>query len=54
MPYQISFQNNYANLFLADNSQHNLIVTVFAMTDVWIEAIFSMINAIDDPFYKFV
>ena len=38
---------------LKDNTQHNLIVTIFAMTDVWINSIFSLINLIDDPFYKF-
>lgn len=54
MPYEISFEKNYTELLLEDNSQHNLIVTVFAITDVWIEAIFSMVNAIDDPFYKFI
>jgi hypothetical protein len=53
MPYEITYAN-FMDLMLKENSQHNLIVTIFALTDVWIEAIFSLVNLIDDPFYKFV
>ncbi len=31
-----------------------MVVTLFAFTDIWIEAIFSIVNAIEDPFYKLV
>lgn len=39
---------------IKENSQHNFIVTLFALTDVWIDGIFSLVNLIDDPFYKFI
>ena len=39
---------------LKENSQHNMIVIIFALTDVWIESVFSVVNLIYDPFYKFV
>jgi hypothetical protein len=29
-------------------------VTIFAVTEVWIEAIFSLVSAIEDPFYQLV
>ena len=53
MPYEITF-HNFQALMLKDNSLHNLVVTIFAVTEVWIEAIFSLVSAIEDPFYQLV
>lgn len=53
MPYEITYQN-FKGLMLKENTLHNMVVTVFAVTDIWIEAIFSIVNAIEDPFYKLV
>jgi hypothetical protein len=53
MPYEITYQN-FRGLMLKNNSLHNMVVTLFAFTDIWIEAIFSIVNAIEDPFYKLV
>lgn len=53
MPYEINC-NNFKELLMEDNAAHNLIVYLFVLTDVWIDAVFAYVTLIHDPFFRFV
>ncbi len=53
MPYEITYEN-YDKLLIENNTAHNLIVLVFALTDVWVNSVYTYLSSITDPYYQFV
>jgi hypothetical protein len=52
-PYEITYEN-IKNYLVENNSLHNLLVCLFALTDLWLTAIKIYISAIEDPFHRYI
>lgn len=52
-PFQITYQNQY-DFFIEKNSLHNLLVAVYALTDVLLTSLQTYLESLQDPFHRFV
>lgn len=52
-PYEIGL-HNYEDYLVENNSLHNLLVSIFLLTDLWINSINQYISSLTDSFHRLV